>query len=106
MDKQREMFEAWWKYNRPDYGEDYHPDMQYHAWNAWQAAQKVQWQPIETIQKESVLALLKGYDPDNKEYAYAIVVWKDGEWLLSDSLNKPCFTYTEWSNCLTGLPTE
>lgn len=51
MDKQREMFEAWWKWNRPCHGEDYHPDMQHHAWNAWQTAIAAQWQPIETAPK-------------------------------------------------------
>lgn len=40
MDKQREMFEAWWQENRPScWSADWYAKMQQDmAWSAWQAA--------------------------------------------------------------------
>lgn len=75
MDKQREMFEAWWKWNRPCHGEDYHPDMKHHAWNAWQAAIAAQWQPIETAPKVE----LKDLIVFNGEVQHG--QWWEGYWI-------------------------
>lgn len=54
MDKQREMFEDWYGKNYSEYalkswsGNGYSNLDTELAWQAWQAAQKAQWQPIDT----------------------------------------------------------
>lgn len=61
MDKQREMFEAWWQENRPScWPADWYAKMQQDmAWRAWQAAIAAQWQPIETApENEPFLGVL------------------------------------------------
>lgn len=60
MDKQREMFEAWWQENRPScWSADWYAKMQQDmAWRAWQAAIAAQWQPIETAPKVELKDLI------------------------------------------------
>lgn len=75
MDRQREMFEAWyskhcepgvgpWFVRDKDNSDEYYMSHTQTAWDAWQAAIAAQWQPIETAPKDgtAILAMLPGSD--------------------------------------------
>lgn len=94
MDKQREMFEAWYGDNYSPYAlKSWNGDDKYYsnldtelAWQAWQAAIAAQWQPIETAPKDGTAIL--AYTAEGQ----CEVSWLHGEWLQS-----PC--YSTYDGC-------
>lgn len=95
MDKQREMFEAWWS----DYSKNHHitgePDANVAAENAWQAA-------IATVKQQVPLSMR---DPLSQA-SLVVQEWNEGAADQEEWGNEACQAIFALSNCINTLLIE
>jgi len=111
MDKQREMFEDWYGKNYSEYALKSWSETGYSnldtelAWQAWQAAQKAQWQPIETAPKDGTSFV--GYmSYEGFIHAELVHTGKDGFVYATNDNDEVAYTPWKHVSLWTALPQE
>lgn len=113
MDKQREMFEDWFVKDTGYVGYDllqkqggvYFQDETELAWQSWQAAQKAQWQLIETAPKDGTSFV--GYmNYDDYIHAEMMHIEEDGFVYATNDNDEVAYTPWKHVSLWTALPQE